>query len=54
MMNALVLEAASSHLKLDVAELGEVTTAGKEGIKVGDKGRHGDSPRTGTDFPSLG
>lgn len=38
MINALVLEAASSHLKLDIAELGEVTTVSKEGIKVGDKG----------------
>jgi spermidine/putrescine transport system ATP-binding protein len=38
MMNAQVLEAAPTHLRLDVGEVGEVTTAGKEGIKAGDKG----------------
>jgi spermidine/putrescine transport system ATP-binding protein len=38
MINARVLEAAPSHLKLDIPELGEVTTVGKEGTKVGDKG----------------
>lgn len=38
MMDALVLEAAPSHLKLEVAKLGEVTAVGKEGIKAGDKG----------------
>lgn len=37
-MNANVLEAAPSHLKLAVVDLGEVTTPGKEGVKVGDSG----------------
>lgn len=37
-MNANVLEIAPSYLKLDVGELGEVTVAGKEGVKVGDNG----------------
>ena len=37
-MNASVVEAAPSHLKLAVGELGEVTAAGKEGVKVGDRG----------------
>jgi spermidine/putrescine transport system ATP-binding protein len=38
MMNAHVLEASASHLKLDIGELGDVTAAGKKGVKVGDKG----------------
>ncbi|MDQ3187263.1 MAG: ABC transporter ATP-binding protein [Pseudomonadota bacterium] len=38
MMNAYVLEAAVSHLKLNIAELGEVIAVGKEGVKTGDKG----------------
>jgi spermidine/putrescine transport system ATP-binding protein len=38
MMNASVLEASPSHLKLDIAELSEVIAVGKEGVKVGDKG----------------
>lgn len=38
MMNAQVVEAAPSHLKLNVGGLGEVITAGKEGIKAGDDG----------------
>lgn len=38
MMNAQVVEAAPSHLKLDVKELGEVTTVGKAGVKTGDTG----------------
>jgi spermidine/putrescine transport system ATP-binding protein len=37
-LHATVLEAGHSQLKLDVAELGHVTTAGKQGIKTGDKG----------------
>jgi spermidine/putrescine transport system ATP-binding protein len=38
MMNAHVLEAAPSYLKLEVPALGEVTTAGKDGVKAGDSG----------------
>jgi spermidine/putrescine transport system ATP-binding protein len=38
MIDAQVLEAAPSHLKLDIGELGEVMTAGKEGVRAGDKG----------------
>jgi spermidine/putrescine transport system ATP-binding protein len=38
MIEAQVVEAASSHLKLDIGELGEVMTAGKEGVRAGDKG----------------
>ena len=38
MISALVVEGAPSHLKLEIAELGEVTTINKDGIKVGDKG----------------
>jgi len=38
MMDVQVLEATSSHLKLIVAGLGEVTVPGKEGVKAGDKG----------------
>ncbi|HTJ54844.1 MAG TPA: ABC transporter ATP-binding protein [Nitrosospira sp.] len=38
MIDAQVLEAAPSHLKLDIGELGEVITAGKEGVRGGDKG----------------
>ena len=34
MMNAQVLEAAPSHLKLDIGELGEVTTAGRKASKL--------------------
>lgn len=37
-MNANVVEAAPSHLKLAIGNLGEVTAAGKEGVKVGDNG----------------
>ncbi len=38
MMTADVLEAAPSYLRLDVAKVGEVTTAGMEGVIAGDKG----------------
>lgn len=38
MMNAQVLEAAPSHLKLMVAGLGEVTAPSKEGVRVCDTG----------------
>jgi spermidine/putrescine transport system ATP-binding protein len=38
MMNAHVLEAAPSHLKLEVPALGEVTTLGKDGVNAGDNG----------------
>jgi spermidine/putrescine transport system ATP-binding protein len=38
MMSAQVLESGPSHLKLVVPGLGEVTTAGKEGVKTGDNG----------------
>jgi len=38
MMDAQVLEAAPSHLKLNVAGLGEVITPGRESARVGDKG----------------
>ncbi|MBN9126426.1 MAG: TOBE domain-containing protein, partial [Nitrosospira sp.] len=37
-MNATVLEAAPSHLKLDVAGLGHVTAAGNQGVRTGDRG----------------
>jgi spermidine/putrescine transport system ATP-binding protein len=37
-MDAKVLEVAPSYLKLDVGELGEVTVANKEGVKIGDRG----------------
>ncbi|HEX8875039.1 MAG TPA: ABC transporter ATP-binding protein [Nitrosospira sp.] len=38
MIEARVVEAAPSHLKLDIGELGKITAAGKEGVKPGDKG----------------
>lgn len=38
MIEAQVVEATPSHLRLDIGELGEITTAGKEGVKPGDKG----------------
>ncbi len=38
MMDVQVLEVTSSHLKLIMAGLGEVTVPGKEGVKAGDKG----------------
>jgi len=38
MMDAQVLETTSSHLKLILSGLGEMTVPGKEGIHVGDKG----------------
>ncbi|SFN99943.1 ABC transporter ATP-binding protein [Nitrosospira briensis] len=38
MMSAQVVEAAPSHLKLDVKELGEVTAVGNAGVKTGDTG----------------
>jgi spermidine/putrescine transport system ATP-binding protein len=38
MMDVQVLEATSSHLKLIVAGLGEITVPSKEGVKAGDKG----------------
>jgi len=38
MIDARVIEAAPSHLQLDLGELGEITTTGKEGAKAGDKG----------------
>lgn len=38
MMDVQVLEATSSHLKLIVAGLGEITTPSKEGVQVGDSG----------------
>jgi spermidine/putrescine transport system ATP-binding protein len=37
-LDATVLEAGPSHLKLDVADLGQVTAPGKHGIKAGDRG----------------
>jgi spermidine/putrescine transport system ATP-binding protein len=37
-MNAEVVEAVPSHLKLSVDGLGEVTAPGREGVKAGDKG----------------
>lgn len=38
MLEAEVTEAAPSHLKLQVAGLGEVTAPGRDGVKAGDKG----------------
>jgi spermidine/putrescine transport system ATP-binding protein len=38
MMDAQVIEAAPLYLKLDVGELGEVTTAGRYGVQAGDRG----------------
>jgi len=38
MLNAQVLESTSSHLKLILSGLGEMTVPGKEGVCVGDKG----------------
>ncbi|MBA4142713.1 MAG: ABC transporter ATP-binding protein [Nitrosospira sp.] len=37
-ISAQVVEAAPSHLKLHVPELGEILTIGKEGVKAGDQG----------------
>ena len=51
MMDAQVLETTSSHLKLNLSGLGEMTVPSKKGVRVGDKGAIAIRPEQVQIFP---